>query len=760
MARMSAANSGPFGSVYGSLPARGSSSDEVVGVQGRWPVVVAMVIAVSMPMLGNLGADAALQSIQRSLAARGPQMRWIIDAYLLGFSGLVLAGGYLADRFGGKRPFIWGAVLFILGSAAGGLAEAPTQLIWARGIMGVGAGLLVPATLSNTAEAFAGKSRGAAMGLWSAVSAIALLYGPVTGAYLVQRYSWSWIFFVNVPVVTVALILGAAVVKKSGYLDGGHRPDVLGAVLGSAASLLLAYALLEGNFRGWRDEVITGSVGLAAAFLILWLITETRRSRAMLPLRSFKNPAFSASQAVTAAVFFTLFGAGVLLGGYLRTVVGYSPGKAATLLLPFAGLLLLVSPFAGKRSDGRGGRGLMTFGSLLCAGGLGLLLSTSSSSSYETVVLPALILLGSGMGLIIGPMTTAAAASADARRQGLASGLTNTFRQVGVLVGIALLGTVINSSFNKALRINLAPAGLAAPVARSLVDSTRPDLAAVAGNLADLPQRMPPGTSTSVRNAVLLAARESFVDALHSGMLLSSGFMLLAAFISLIFVRSPVLSGAPGRDARPAPGRRQERHGEKGLATAAAPEVAMDPSPTLSHPAKLPAAPEAGVEEAGSPGSGSERQNRQPDAPPASGPHDHSPDELADLLFQMPFKAGSGTLLENLTGFIQATRSLHEKAHSKDAVSAALPEPVARSLRAATTPDIATLTGYLLLEQRFGRINPQVRPELAASALVGAAWSLSLWTFPDDQDGGPGNFLKDVVTLLIEGIGQRDLAAL
>lgn len=473
----------------------------------------------------------------------------------------------------------------------------------------------------------------------------------------------------------------------------------------------------------------------------------------MLPLRSFKNPAFSASQAVTAAVFFTLFGAGVLLCGYLRTVLGYSPGKAATLLLPFAGLLLLASPFAGKLSDGRGGRGLMTFGSLLSAGGLGLLLSTSSSSSYETVVLPALILLGSGMGLIIGPMTTAAAASADARRQGLASGLTNTFRQVGVLVGIALLGTVINSSFNKALRINLAPAGLAAPVARSLVDSTRPDLAAVAGDLADLPQRMPPGTSTSVRNAVLLAARESFVDALHSGMLLSSGFMLLAAFISLIFVRSPVLSGAPGRDARPAPGRRQERPGEKGLAIAAAPAVAMDQSPTLSHPAKLPAAPEAG-----SPGSGSERQNRQPDAPPASGPHDHSPDELADLLFQMPFKAGSGTLLENLTGFIQATRSLHETAHSKDAVSAALPEPVARSLRAATTPDIATLTGYLLLEQRFGRINPQVRPELAASALVGAAWSLSLWTFPDDQDG-PGNFLKDLVTLLMEGIGQRDLAA-
>lgn len=458
MARTTVANGASFRSALKSHTAQGGSNHQALSDAGRWPVVAAMVVAVSMPMLGILGAGPALPGIQRDLGARGSEMRWIVDSYLLGFAGLVLAGGCLADRFGRKRLFLWSCVLFILGSAAGGLADTPGQLILARGAMGMGAGLLVPATLANTAAVFDGKGRAAAMGLWSGVSAIALLYGPLAGAYLVQRYSWDSVLLINVPVVMVALVLGAVAAKGPGSTDGDDHLDPAGIMLGSAVPLLLAYGLLEGNFRGWRDELVTGSLGLAAALLTLWLVRRSRRSRAM-PSGLLEVPASSASHAVTAAAFFTLFGTGFLLTAYLQDVLGYSPGEAATLLFPFAGLALILAPFAGRVSHARESRGLMTLGSFLSAAGLGLLLRTGPGSSYEAAVLPALILLGSGMGLITGSLATAVLPSADAPRQGLASGLTNTFRILGVLLGIALLGTVVGRRSTKASSsISLRPA--------------------------------------------------------------------------------------------------------------------------------------------------------------------------------------------------------------------------------------------------------------------------------------------------------------
>jgi EmrB/QacA subfamily drug resistance transporter len=731
--------------VYGSGAAPATASDQMRAGKSRWLVLVAMILAVSTPMLGILVANAALPSIQSSLGARSSEIRWIADAYLLAFAGLMLAGGSLGDRFGRKRLFMWGLVLFTISSVACGISETSIQLIASRAAQGLGAALLVPATLSNLAAGFDDKGRGAALGLWSAMSAVAVAYGPLTGAYLVQHHSWNWVFFVNVPVGLVALLLAAFTVKESREPTHSRRLDLPGIVTGSAALILLVYALAEGSSRGWRDELILGSLGLGAFFLILFLIIENHRNRPIVSSRFSGNATFPATNAVAVAVFFALFGVSAFLTAYLENVLGYSPGEMAMLLLPFAASLLVISPIAGELSYRRGSRGPMAFGCALAAGGLGLLLQTEVQPVYQSVVLPALILLASGMSLTIASMTTAAIGAVEPEKAGGASGATNTARVVGLVLGIALLGTVVSSAFRNSFLTNIVSAGVESSAARSIIDSTSAKAASLGGSFATLRQEMPQGTAAAVLDEVVPAAQGSFVEAIHSGMLLSIGFMLLAALISLIFVRSYVLIGV----------RTDEMAGpaKESAAAQSLDGLPTDPSPTPHAPIENQSAPApAQVEEDVTGGADEAHETDQHGTEP---PESHVQAKLTTTLFQFPFMAGTGTVLQNLTEFLRMTLPFHNEALSPGYEPAALPEVIARNLQAVTSADIATLTGYLLLEQRFGRINPEVRPELAATALVGAVRSLRLWTFSSNGEQTPDDFLEGLVTVLVEGIGLK-----
>jgi EmrB/QacA subfamily drug resistance transporter len=708
-----------------------------------------MILAVSTPMLGILVADAALPSIQSSVGARSSEIRWIADAYLLAFAGLMLAGGSLGDRFGRKRLFMWGLVLFTISSVACGISETPIQLIASRAAQGLGAALLVPATLSNLAVGFDGKGRGTALGLWSAMSAVAVAYGPLTGAYLVQHHSWNWVFFVNVPVGLVALLLAAFTVKESREPIHSRRLDLPGIVTGSAAVILLVYALAEGSFRGWRHELILGSLGLGAFFLILFLIIENHRKRPIVWSRFSGNATFPATNAVAVAVFFALFGVSAFLTAYLENVLGYSPGEMAMLLLPFAASLLVISPIAGELSYRRGSRGPMAFGCALAAGGLGLLLQTEVQPVYQSVVLPALILLASGMSLTIASMTTAAIGAVEPEKVGGASGATNTARVLGLVLGTALLGTVVSSAFRNSLLTNIVSAGVDSSAARSIVDSTSSKAASSGGSFAALRQEMPQGTAAAVLDEVVRAAQGSFVEAIHSGMLLSIGFMLLAALISLIFVRSYVLIGVRADEKPYLAG----LEAKESAAAQSLDGLPTDPSPTPQAPIENQSAPaEVDVEKDATGGADEAHETYQPGTEP---PESLAQAKLTTTLFQFPFMAGSGTVLQNLTEFLRLTLPFHNEALSPGSEPVALPQVIARNLHAVTSADIATLTGYLLLEQRFGRINPEVRPELAATALVGAARSLRLWTFSGNDEQTPDDFLEGLVNVLVEGIGVK-----
>jgi hypothetical protein len=359
--------------------------------------------------------------------------------------------------------------------------------------------------------------------------------------------------------------------------------------------------------------------------------------------------------------------------------------------------------------------------------------------------MPALVLLGFGMALIVGPMTTAATGVVESGNLGGASGANNTARLMGVLLGIALFGTVVSSAFDSSFESNLVAAGVDPNVAATLAGDTTSDAVAGGAGFEPLRNRMPPGTAPEVLDGVVRAAQESFVDALHSGMLLSIGFMLLATLISLIFVRSHAINlfrvKAPVAE-RNEPDSMEEEPEE--------PEVA-DPTPT----------PQAEVPVEPIPAAAEPEPEREPEAEPAvaqdaaAEPAERAGPPSADLstiLFHFPFKAGSGSVADNITEFTRAVLDYHDRPGGSPAPQVPLPEPVG-SAGATASADIATLTGYLLLEQRFGRINPDIRPELAATALIGAARSMNLWTFSDTNTEPGDDFLEGMIGVVMEGIG-------
>lgn len=507
----------------GDLPAA-ESPDSTAGNKGangtrKWLVLLAMVFGLFMPMLDNLVVNVALPTMQRELDAQVSDLQWIIDGYTLTFASFMLIGGSLGDIFGRKKYFMGGLVLFTLGSLACGMSESTEQLIAFRAVQGLGAALLLPGSLSILTATFHGRQRGTAIGIWAAMSGLAVAVGPLVGGYIVEHYSWETIFFINIPVGVLGFLLTAMVVRESRDTTRPRRVDLPGLITGTAGLFFLVYALIEGGVEGWTDELILGSFAASAVLLILFIVIETKSNNPMLPLRFFRNPTFAASNVVAASVFFALFGTTFFLALYLQNVRGFSPLETGIRLLPFTAAILLISPIAEKLSDKHGSRWLMTLGCLYAAGGMALLLRIQPESSYESIILPAFVVLGSGMALTMAPMTAAVMGSVDPRHAGVASAATNTTRELGGVLGIAVLGALVTSTFKDHLLVNLNRVGIPAPAAQSIVDRASGNAAAGGGTLEKFRQEVPPDTPEFVVTQVVTSARDSFVDAIHAGLL-------------------------------------------------------------------------------------------------------------------------------------------------------------------------------------------------------------------------------------------------
>src|SRR2546421_12231769 len=410
----------------------------------KWWTLGAVAFGLFMIMLDNTIVNVALPAIEHSLHMSISSLEWIVTAYALTFAALLLRGGKLGDMSGRRNMFMVGLVVYPLAARPGGLAQSAGFLIGARAVQGIGAALMNPATLSIITATFPPKERGQAIGIWAGVSALALAIGPLLGGLIVDNINWHWIFYVNVPVGVVGIVVSYFFITES--RDSSHEQsiDLPGLVTSGASLLALSYALIEGNKHGWTSPEILGLFAGAVVLLAAFILLEVHQRLPMLDLSLFKIGSFVGANLVAMLVSLGMFGVFFYISLYVQNILGYSPTKAGAIFLPMTVLIILVAPIAGKLSDRVGWRWLMGAG----MGILGVSLLLYQRIGLHTgfwSLLPQLLLGGVGMAMTMSPMTSAAMGSVPIDKAGVGSGVLNSFRQVGGSLGIALMGAILLS---------------------------------------------------------------------------------------------------------------------------------------------------------------------------------------------------------------------------------------------------------------------------------------------------------------------------
>ena len=401
-------------------------------------------IALFMVTLDNLVVTNALVSIREDLGASLEQLEWTVNAYTLSYAVFLLTAAALGDRFGRRRVFAIGIGVFTLSSAAAAIAPSTDALIAARAFQGLGGAVITPLSLTLLSEAFAAEKRGLALGIWSGVSGLGVALGPVVGGAVVDGFSWHWIFWLNVP---IGIALVPAVV---GLLRESRGPnatlDLPGVALASTGLLGLVFGIVRAQALGWTSTPVIASIATGVVLLAAFAAWESRTATPMLPIGFFRNRAFAATNGVSLAMFFGSFGAIFLLAQFFQVAQGYSPLEAGLRTLPWTAMPIFVAPVAGILSDRIGSRPLMATGLALQAAGLAwIALVTEPATAYGMFV-PGFVMAGSGMAMVFAPAANAVLGSVRPDQAGQASGATNTIREIGGVLGVAVLATVFTGA--------------------------------------------------------------------------------------------------------------------------------------------------------------------------------------------------------------------------------------------------------------------------------------------------------------------------
>ena len=452
----------------------------------KWWTLLAVSFGLFMMMLDNTVVNVALPAIQESLDADQSELEWVVVSYALTFATFMLTGGKLADYFGRRRLFILGLVVFTAASLASGLAPTASFLIGARTVQGVGAALMNPATLGIIAATFPPRQRGMAIGIWAGVSAMALAIGPLLGGVIVDQIDWSWIFFVNVPVGVLGIVVARWAIDESRDTSHEQRLDLPGLVTSAVGLFALTYALIEANQYGWTSTRILALFGLAAVALAAFVLVERHQRIPMLDLSLFRQRTFTGANLTMLLVSLAMFGIFFFNSLFLQNILRYSAIQTGAVFLPMTVLIILVAPVAGRSSDRVGSRWLIGGGMTLVSLSLLLFAQLDAGSTFWDI-LPGLLAGGLGMALTMTPATAAAMGAVATDKAGVGSAVLNSSRQVGGSLGIAVMGALVASQIDAA---------------------------------APLPVRA-----------------EQFVDGYHFGLYVAAGIALLGAVVAVLTVR-------------------------------------------------------------------------------------------------------------------------------------------------------------------------------------------------------------------------------
>jgi EmrB/QacA subfamily drug resistance transporter len=523
----------------------------------RWLVLAVLCMSLFVIVLDNSILNVALPTLVRDLDATNSQLQWIVDSYTLVFAGLLLTAGSLGDRFGRRGALQIGFVLFGIGSVLSALAGDPDHLIATRAFMGIGGAFIMPATLSIITNLFPSHERGKAIGIWAGAAGLGVL-GPLVGGFLLDHYYWGSVFLVNVPVVTIGLLAGFVLIPTSKD-PSAPRLDPVGAVLSITGLTALLYAIIEAPEDGWTDGKIIAAFVLGGVLLAAFLLWEAHSSHPMLDLTFFKNARFSAASGSITLIFFAMFGSIFLLTQYFQFVLGYSALGTGVRLLPWAVVMMILSPLSPRLAHRFGTKALVATG-LGCMGvGLLLLTGLDANSSYPDIVWR-LVIMAAGIGLTMAPATESIMGSLPLAKAGVGSAVNDTTRQVGGALGVAVCGSVASSLYSHHVADSIARAPVQPPP--EVVTEIKNSLGAaleIAGRLGGQP-----GADLAD------AAKNAFVDGMHGGVIVAGGMALVGAVVALLFLPSrPRDQDVAARDAEFA-------------ATGEAKERAADAMPTPS----------------------------------------------------------------------------------------------------------------------------------------------------------------------------------
>jgi EmrB/QacA subfamily drug resistance transporter len=496
-------------------------------MERKWWTLVLISIATFMLLLDITVVNVALPDIQRDLDASLSSLQWVVDAYSLMLAALLLTAGSLGDRLGRRRVFSLGFGIFTVASFLCGIAGDPTLLNLARGLQGIGGAAMFATSLALIGQEFHGRDRATAFGVWGATVGGAVAIGPLVGGVITEHLGWEWIFFLNIPIGVVAIVLTEIRLANVAAQDP-QRIDLPGLLAFSAGLFLLIFGLIRGNPEGWGSATIVASLAGSAALLLAFLAIEARSSHPMLDLDLFRKPAFNGVSAVAFGLSAGMFAMFLYLTIYMQGVLGYSPLETGLHFLPLTVLSFVASPIAGKLSHRVPIRVLVGLGLGLV--GVGLILMRGLEPESEiSALLPGFLVAGIGIGITNPGIGQAAIAVVPAAKSGMGSGINTTFRQVGIATGVASLGAVFQSQVESKLSSLLpnAPSGLAEAVA--------------SGGTRGAAEAAPPGRQAEVAHAAKIA----FVSGLNEILLIGGVVAFIGAALGLALVRPKDFVTAP-----------------------------------------------------------------------------------------------------------------------------------------------------------------------------------------------------------------------
>ena len=517
--------------VIESMPTQAATSSVVAKSKvGTW-VLVATILGSSMAFIDGTVVNVALPVLQIDLHATAAEAQWVVEAYALFLAALILVGGSLGDRFGRRRIFVMGVVLFTLASIACGLAPNIQTLIFARAVQGIGGALLTPGSLAIISASFDSASRGRAIGTWSGFTSITAAFGPVLGGWLVEHASWRWVFFLNVPLAVAVLGVTLWRVPESRDAHASQHLDTRGALLATVGLGALVFGLIEWSVLGPGSPVVILALLLGAGALVGFVIEEMRCPEPMMPLDLFRSRTFTGANLLTLLLYAATGALTYFVPFNLIRVQGYSATAAGASFLPFILLMFLLSRWSGGLVSRYGSKLPLVVGPVIAAVGFALYALPGIGGSYWTTFFPAVVVLGIGMSIAVAPLTTTVMGAAGQDRAGVASGINNAVARVASLLSIALFGIVIAVVFNAALDSYLA-AQHVAPAVQHLLDAQRTNLAG-----AQVPASVP----EPLRSALQRAIAESFLAGFRIVMLACAVLALGSAVAAGMLVEGPGL---------------------------------------------------------------------------------------------------------------------------------------------------------------------------------------------------------------------------